>query len=229
MGSTERFGFTAWAFSFALAFLVSTSALAQGVPIKSGAASDLATVDTNKNLRVTHGASTRATYTCIATGLTTTALYSLQLDAEASRGYKLARVCVGSTAATAAALQTVTIQRRTTASTGGTAATAEGTASPAVSQHVPGTGNWGGRCAVTPTLGTAGAVLDGWGITVPEIGAGTADPAGPDVVCKEYGDTGGDQMFTVASGTANGISVSVGSAGAGGLASGSISMTFIAE
>lgn len=86
----------------------------------------------------------------------------------------------------------------------------------------------GGRCAQTPTLGTAGAVLDGWGWTVPELGAGAADTAGPAVLCKEYGDTGGDQMFTVASGTANGISVSVGSAGAGGLAAGSISVTFIA-
>lgn len=202
---------------------------AQGVPIKSGSTSDLATVDTNKNIRTTMGASTRATYTCSATGLVTTAVYSMQLAAEASRGFKIARICVGTANATAAAAQSITIQRRTTASAGGTVATAEGTASPAVSQHVPGTGNWGGVCAVTPTLGTAGAVLDGWSVSVGEIGAGAADPPSPDAFCKEYGDTGGDQMFTVASGTANGISVNATAAGAGATASGSISITFIAE
>lgn len=199
-----------------------------GVNIVSGASTDTLTVNTNKAALVVTGKSTTDTYTCTATGLATTALYSMQLDAEVSRGYRLVRWCVGTSAATAAALQTVTVQRRTTASTGGSAATAEGTASPSVSKMSPSSGNWGGRCAVTPTLGTAGAVLDGTGWVVGELGAGAADPAGPDVFCKVYGDSG-EIAPTVVAGTANGISISVTAAGAGGLAAGSISMTFVAD
>lgn len=210
-----------------LLLLLPALALAQGLPLKSGATSDLATIDTNKNLRISTGASTRATYTCSATGLVTTALYSMQLAAEVSRGFRISRICVGTSNATASALQTITVSRRTTASSGGTVAGAEATTSPSVSQHVPGTGNWSGVCAVTPTLGTVGAMLDGWGQIVGEVGAGTADT--PTVVtCKDYGDRG-EQMPSVSAGVANGVSVSVTAAGAGGLASGSISITFIAE
>lgn len=203
-------------------------ALAQGIPLKSGTSSDLATVNTQKSLFTVRGKSSAATYQCTATGLVTTALYSMQLDAEAGRGLRIQKICVGSSAATAAALQTITVQRRTTASTGGTAATQEGTASPAVSKRDPADSNYSGRCAVTPTLGTAGAVLDGWGQTVPEIGAGAADPGSQPVFCKTYGD-GSEKAPAVVSGTTNGLSVSVSAAGAGGLAAGSISIMFIAE
>lgn len=205
-------------------------ALAQGIPLKSGATSDLATVNSAKSLFTVRGKSTAATYQCVALGLTTTAAYTMQLDAEAGRGLRIQKICVGSTVATAAALQTVTIQRRTTASTGGTAATAEGTSSPAVSKldQAEAGGNYSGRCAVTPTLGTAGAVLDGWGQTVGELGAGAADPGGPAVFCKNYGNES-EKAIAVSAGTANGISVSVSSAGAGGLAAGSITIMFIAE
>ena len=208
--------------------LLAGTAGAQGVPIKSGATSDLATVDTNKNMRVALGAPTRPTYTCSAGGLATTAAYALSLESEVSRGFRIARICVGTSAATAAALQTVTVRRTTTASSGGTAVTAEGTGTSSVAQHVPGTGNWGGVCRITGTAGTAGALLDAWGWTVGEIGAGTADPGSPNMQCKTYGNAG-EQMPTVASGTANGVDVRVTAAGAGGLASGSIAITFIAE
>jgi hypothetical protein len=207
--------------------LLAVPALAQGIQIKSGASTDTATVNAAKSLLVVRGASSLATYSCTATGLVTTAAYSMQLDAEAGRGFKVQKVCVGTSAATAAALQTTTIQRRTTASTGGTAATQEGTASPAVSKFDPADGNWTGRCAQTPTLGTAGAVLDGWGWTVPEIGAGAADPGSQFAWCKTYGDES-EKAPTVVAGTANGISVLVGAAGAGGLASGSITIIFTA-
>lgn len=209
--------------------LLPALALAQGIPLKSGAGSDLATVDTAKNLRVSPGASTRPTYRCSATGLATTALYSMQIHAPAATGFKLAKICIGTSAATAAALQTVTVQRRTTAAAAGTAATAEGTASPAVSKMDPASGNFAGVCNITGTLGTAGAVLDGYGWTVPEIGAGAADPGTGFAQCYEYGDDGARQMPVVLSGITNGISIVVSAAGAGGLASGSITATFIVE
>lgn len=218
---------TALVCSFMILLLAGTAG-AQGVPIKSGATSDLATVDTNKNMRVALGASTRATYTCSAGGLATTAAYALSLESEVSRGFKIARICVGTSVATAAALQTITVKRETAASSGGTAVTAEGTGTSSVAQHVPGTGNWGGVCRITGTAGTAGALLDTWGMTVGELGAGAADPGSPPVFCKTYGGAG-EQMPTVASGTANGVDVRVTAAGAGGLASGSIAITFIAE
>lgn len=212
----------------ALLVLLASSALAQGVQIKSGSSSDLATVNTAKSLLVVRGKSTQATYQCTATGLVTTAAYSMQLDAEVSRGFRVQKICVSSSAATAAALQTITVQRRTTASTGGTAATAEGTASPAVSKFDPDDANWSGRCAQTPTLGTAGPVLDGWGWTVPEIGAGAADPGSQFVYCKQYGDES-EKAIRVVAGTANGLSVNATAPGAGGLASGSITILFVAE
>jgi len=220
-----------WKLIALLVLLFSAPGIIYGATvIKSGAGTDQATVDTNKNLRTTAGASTRPTYICSAGGLTTTALYSLSLEAPASPGFKLAGWCVGVTGATAAAAVTVTVQRRTTASTGGTAATAEGTATPAMSKMDPADGNFGGRCVQTATLGTAGAVLDQQGFMVGEIGAGAADPPSISSFCKYY-DTGGSsfKMPTVSAGTANGISISVSAPGAGGLASGSISAIFIAE
>ena len=208
--------------------LLTVLILSQGLPIKSGGDTNLATVNSESSLYVVRGESTRATYTCVGTGLATTATYSMQLDAEASLGYKLLRVCVSSSNATAAAAVTVSIQRRTTASTGGTTASAEATTSPAVSKHNPSSNNWGGRCAVTPTLGTGGAYLDGWGQFIGELGAGAADPPGVVTVCRSYGENS-DQAIRVAAGTTNGVSVSVGSSGAGGLAMGAISMMFVSD
>lgn len=212
----------------AILFLIPALASAQGVTIKSGASTDTATVDTNKNVRVTPGQSTRATYMATAGGLVTTAAYSMQIEAEAGRGFKLMQVCVGTSAATAAALQTVTIRRTTAAGSGGTALTAEGTGTVGVAQMVPGTGNWGGRTVHTGTAGTAGATFDSWGWTVGELGAGAADPASQPMRCKNYGENGA-QPPTVASGTANGVTINVTAAGAGGLASGAITAVFIAE
>lgn len=210
-----------------LVALLAVPALAQGIQIKSGASSDVATVNTAKSLLVVRGVSTLATYQCSASGLVTTAAYTMQLDSEAGRGFKIQKICVGGSAATAAALQTIVVQRRTTASTGGTAATSEGTATPSVSRFDPNDAAWTGRCAVTPTLGTAGAILDQWGQTVPEIGAGAADPGSQPVFCKQYGNES-EKAPTNLAGVANGISVSVSAAGAGGLAAGSITILFTA-
>lgn len=211
-----------------LLVLLPALAEAQGIVVKSGATSDLATVDTNKNVRVSQGQSTRATYVCSAGGLATTAAYALSLESEVSRGFKIAKICVGTSVATAAALQTVTVRRETAASSGGTVVTAEGTGTSGVAQLVPGTGNWGGVCRITGTAGTAGALLDTFGWTTGELGAGAADPSSQPVYCVKYGENGA-QMPTVASGTANGVDVRVTAAGTGGLAAGSISITFIAE
>lgn len=179
-------------------------------------------------LRVYLGRSDRPTYMASATGLVTTAAYSMQLEAEVSRGFHLARVCVGTSNATAAALQTLTIRRTTAAGSGGTVLTAEGTAAVGISQMVPGTGNWGGRSVHTGTAGTAGALIDSQGWMVGELAAGTADPPGQGVQCWDYGLSGA-QMPYVASGVANGITINVTAAGAGALASGSISAVIIAE
>jgi hypothetical protein len=59
------------------------------------------------------------------------------------------------------------------------------------------------------------------------LGAGAADPGGPAVYCRTYGDES-EKAPTVVSGVANGVDVRVTAAGAGGLASGFISITFTA-
>jgi hypothetical protein len=61
--------------------LVSSLSFAQGVPIKSGVDSNLATVNSAKSMLVVRGASTQATYVCSASALVTTALYSMQISA----------------------------------------------------------------------------------------------------------------------------------------------------
>lgn len=214
-----------WPFLVALALAATAFA---SVKIVDSAGSNTATVDANGNVRTSEGVSTRKTYKCTATGLATTALYSMQINAGAATGFKLTGWCVGTSVATAAALQTVTVQRRTTAASGGTAATAEGTASPAVAKMDPADANFTGTCTVTPTLGTGGAVLDGVGWTVGELGAGAADPGSPTPFCKFYGMNEA-KVPSVQAGTANGISIVVSAAGAGGLASGSITATFVEE
>lgn len=212
---------------YIVAMLVALSAWAS-VKIVSGNSTDEATVNVNKALKVIRGKSDSATYICSASGLTATALYSMQLDGEVSRGFRVQRICVGIPNATAAAVVTVTVNRRSTASTGGTAATQEGTASPSVSKMDPADGNWTGRCAQTPTLGTIGALLDSWSYQIGELGAGTADVPGGQAYCKFYGDES-EKAPVVVAGTTNGLSVSVSSPGAGALAAGSISITFIGE
>lgn len=202
--------------------------VSQGIPLKSGATSDLANVNTAKSLEVVRGASTKPTYTCTATGLVTTAAYALTLESSAALGFKVQKICVGSSVATAAALQTVTVRRTTTASSGGTAVTSEGTGTSSIAKHDPADGNWAGICRITGTAGTAGALLDGFGWTVPELGAGAADPGGPPMFCKTYGDES-EKAPVVLSGITNGIDVRVTAAGAGGLASGVISITFTAN
>ena len=73
--------------------------------------------------------------------------------------------------------------------------------------------------------GTGGAVIDQFSFVVAEVGI--VDSPSP-WYCKSYGELG-DKMPTVSSGTANGLSINVSSAGAGGIAGGSITATIIQE
>ena len=71
-------------------------------------------------------------------------------------------------------------------------------------------------------------MLDQHGFMVGEIGAGTADPGGPLPFCRIYGQ-GGEHYPTVAAGVANGLSINLSAAGAGGLAFGSITAIVVVE
>lgn len=211
-----------------LFLLLPTSLFAQGIAVKGGASSDLANVNTAKSLEVIDGKSVRATYVVTATGLVTTAAYNLSVEASAGTGFKVYQICVGVSNATSVALVTVNVNRRTTASSAGTACTAESTTTCAMSKLDPADGNFGGVARTTSTLGTIGALLDGWGFTIGEISAGTADTVGLNETCHQYG-IWGLKPIVVSAGTGNGVSVTVTAPGAGGLASGSITMMLVAE
>lgn len=207
--------------------LMAGTAGAQGVPIKSGAGSDLMTVNAQKAGLVSDGISTRPTYIASTGAVATTTAYSLQVESSVSTGFKVSNICVSISNATAAAAVNVVVRRTTAASTAGTALTAEGTGTTAVSKMDPADGNFGGVARSGGTT-TNGATLDQWGFMVGELGAGTADVPSNGTFCKPYGTTG-EKMPTVVSGVANGISIAVSAPGAGGLAMGAVSATIIAE
>lgn len=185
-------------------------------------------INANNVAQIGEGKSTRSTYIASSSALVTTATYSLSLEAEASRGYRLARFCVGLTNATAAAGVTIAVNRRSTASSGGTAATAEGTGADSVSKLDPNDSNWTGVVRRTGTLGTVGPTLFQVGMQVGEVGAGAADPQGQAPFCYDFGQHGG-KLPIVPAGVANGLSITVTAPGAGGLAFGSISAEIIAD
>lgn len=204
---------------------------AQGLPIKDNDTSRTAEVDANSGLRVSEGSSTRPTYVIALSAQATTAAMILSIEAPASSGVKLAGFCWNTSNATAAAAVTISVQRRTTASSGGVACTNEGTT-------VSGTGcsaskmdaadaNFPGIARNGGTPGTAGAVLDqiGHQAGIVATGAGGTPPQ-----CQWYGGAGSAwKMPTIAAGIANGLTINVGAAGAGGIASGSISAYVIVE
>lgn len=213
---------------FALLLLLPALALGS-VEIKGAGSSNVAKVNALGSLAVNEASSTRPTYIAVATGLVTTALFNLTVEAHAASGFKVSQICVGVSNATAAALVTVTVNRRTTASSGGTVVNNDAAvATESVSRMDQADATWSGVARRTATLGTIGALLDGWGFTVGEIAAGTADPPGPAQFCKQYG-INGEKLPTIPAGATNGLSVNVSAPGAGGLAAGSISITFIAE
>lgn len=209
--------------------LIPVALFAQGVPIKDGSSSTLLKINANSAAEVVDGRSSRPTYIASVGAQATTAAVILSIESSAGTGFKLVQWCTGITNATAAAGVTVTVQRRTTASSGGTALTAEGTGTTSISKFDPADSNYGGVARLGGTPGTAGAILDQQGFQVGELGAGTADATGPAAFCKTYGGSTGEKPITVAAGTASGLSINLSAAGAGGLAFGSISATLIAE
>lgn len=187
-----------------------------------------AKVDSTGVMHVIDGKSTVATYNASSSALVTTSAYTMQLESESGRGMRVYRICVGVTNATAAAGVTVTVNRRSTASSGGTQLTQEGTGADAIVKLDPNDSSWSGVARRTPTLGTIGPTVDQWGFAIGELGAGTNDHPSQAVYCRDYGQWG-LKPITVLAGTANGLSVSVSSLGAGGLAFGSISVMFAGE
>lgn len=174
------------------------------------------------------GRSRIPTYVASVGAQATTAAVTLSIESSAANGFRLLGWCVGISDATAAAAVTVTVQRRTTASSGGTALTAEGTSTTAISKMNPDSPNYAGIARLGGTPGTAGATLDQIGQQIGELGAGAADPPGPSPLCRTYGTEGGEAP-TVAKGVANGLTIVIGSSGAGGLAVGSISAVIAVE
>lgn len=213
-----------------LLMLLPALAFGQGLPIKGGATSDLATVDTNKNLRVADGPSTRQTFVATVGGATTTAAYNLQIESASLQGFKVLEVCVslaiGATAA--GTIVTTTISRRTTASSGGTALTNNGTGTTAVTDLSGAGVAYGGLArGLAATLGTAGATIDQFSFRQSVLGATTGiEPIG--VVCRQFGQQG-SQAITVPAGVTNGLAVQVSAGGAGSVAVGAIRVTFVAE
>jgi hypothetical protein len=158
------------------------------------------------------------TYAASVSGQATTAAILLSIEAPAATGFRLTGICLsGLSNATAAAAVTVTVQRRTTASSGGTALTAEGTGATVVSKFIPTSANFPGIARLNGTPGTAGAVLDQFGT---QVATGLTSP-NTDAICKTYGLVGEAQP-SVAPGVANGLSINVSAIGAGGLASGTV-------
>jgi hypothetical protein len=210
--------------------LAASIVLAQGIPLKSGADSNLATVDSNKNLRVMYGASVRPTFVATVTGATTTAAWNLQVESPAATGIKVYKICVayGLGATAAGTIVTTTVSRRTTASSGGTALTNNGTGTTAVTDLSGAAVAYGGLArGLAATLGTAGATLDQWAHRQNVLAATTAvDPISQ--VCRDYGQNG-IMPITIPSGATNGIAVNVSAGGAGSVAVGSISIWFVAE
>lgn len=219
-------------FLVALCFaLLATPAFAQGVPLKDNDTSRLVEIDANNNMRVSEGNSSRASYVVAMSAQATTAAMQLSIEASAGTGFKLAGFCWDTSNATAAAAVTISLQRRTTASSGGVACTNEfttlsGTGCSA-SKMDPADANYAGVARNGGTAGTAGAVIDQFGhqAGIVATGAGGTPPQ-----CIWYGGSGGAwKMPSVTAGTANGLSIIVSAAGAGGIASGSITAYIVAE
>lgn len=206
--------------------------LAQGIGLKSGLDTNVATVDANKNLRADLGASTRPTFIASISGGVTTAAYNLQVDAPAATGIKILDVCVsyalGATAA--GTIITTTVRRTTATGSGGTTLVNNGTGVATIADLSGAAVAYGGvGRGLASTLGTAGATIDQWQFPQTVI-AGTTGITPLTIHCRVFGTAnGGGMAIVVPAGTSNGVSVLVSAGGAGSLAVGSIRMTFIAE
>jgi len=215
-----------------LLLLLSAPAFGQGVPIKGGSSSDLVTVDANKNARVAAGVSTRASYALASTFICTAAANIATIEAPASTGFKVTKLCINPGQVTTSFPRIFTITRRTAASTAGTLATAEGTAVPAISKRDSADGNYGGvaraASAVAITGGTLGAVVDVFTLHAPTVGSATVSNSLVPF-CREYGENGYTKPIAVLAGVANGINVADGAGGGAACTNATISIDIIVE
>jgi hypothetical protein len=200
------------------------------VEIKGTGTTNVAKVNASNSLQVNEGPSNRVTYYATVSGATTTAAWNIACESSAGLGFKVSKWCVSLPAGATAAgtIITTTLRRSTAAGSGGTAVAAEGTGTTSIGRADPSSGPFPGTCrGLASTLGTAGATIDQFQYPQSVVAAGNAVTA-PVVICRDYG-LNGEQLPTVAAGTANGIFISVSAAGAGSLAVGSATMVIITE
>ncbi len=169
------------------------------------------------------GLATVSTYKAVAAGLDTDLLtgFTMSLEASATQGFKIAEICVSYSGGASAGVN-VMVQRRTTASSGGTALVIEGTGNYAISKIDPTDPDFYGIGRVGGTLGTAGALLDHRGFQV-----GGTSTVGVLPTCIKY-DQG--KRPHIMPGTSNGVSITVipDRANNGGRSVGGISVTLTA-
>lgn len=223
-----------WPHILALLVVLLGAVAYASVKLVDSAGSNTATIDANGNVRIQTGASTRQTFSATISGATTTAAYNLQIESAAGQGFKVIEICVGyAQGATASGtIVTTTVSRRTTASSGGTSLTNNGTGTTAVTDMSTASVAYGGLAkGMAATLGTAGATIDQWSFRQSVLGATTGIEGVADtIVCRQYGSAqGGGQAINVAAGVSNGVAVQVSAGGAGSVAVGAIRVTFIAE
>jgi hypothetical protein len=178
--------------------------------------------------QVNEGPSSRVTYYATFSGATTTAAWAMVIESEAARGFKVSKVCVTySPGATAAGtIITTTVRRTTAASSGGTVLTPDGTGVAAVTKAVQASSSWAGLSrAGAVTVNGAGTTFDQWQFSQMVVNTAAQPLAWP---CREFG-LNGEQLPTIDAGTSNGFAVTVSAGGAGSLATGAISVTFITE
>lgn len=202
------------------------TALWADVGLNSGAsrAANKAFFNINSALETTEGESDRATYEVHVSNIAVTALDGvINLEAEASRGFRISQICIQPGQATAAAHVLWQLIRTTTASSVGTVIAAESTTTHSITKMDPADANWAGIARFAATEGTSGAVLDA-GTAFVNIAA--TPPTVFPIMCREYGMNGG-KLPTVVAGTANGVKLMfTGTAGGAGL---SAMIRFIAD
>jgi hypothetical protein len=217
----RRFSLTTW-----LVLGLAAVVLAD-VGINSGASvsANKLFINTFGSARTTAGKSDDASYIVSVTTAFTTVDSMINLEAEASRGFRITKVCIHPGSATAAANILWQLIRTTTASSAGTVITAENTTTNSVTKMDPGDANWSGVARTAATEGTSGAVLD-QGNVYANIAATGSSETGLGGECKEYGLVDGKQPI-VAAGTANGVKLMLtGTAGGVGQAA---SIHFVAN
>lgn len=204
--------------------IFAATASGQGVPIKDATTASLAKVNTLGAFVQTEGESTDATYVVHVAALALTASDSLiNIESEASRGFRISQVCIAPGQATAAAHVLWQLIRTTTASSGGTVIASESTTTHSVTKMDPAAANWSGLARAVATEGTSGAVLDQGTLFV---NVATTPPTVDAYFCREYGMNGG-QLPIIAAGVGNGVKLMF--TGTAGGAGASAMIRFIAK